>query len=61
MDVTAVCFLSAADSPVAAMIACPVISRRRSDNMDNNLFIMADLKTLSYKRNNAVGKRLRDF
>lgn len=60
-DVTVVCFLSVTDSPVAAMISCPMKNRRRSDNMDNNLFIMANFKILSYKSNNAVGKKLRNF
>ena len=59
-DVTAVCFLSVTDSLVAAMISCPMINRKRSDNMDNNFFIMAYLEILLYKNNNTVGKKLRD-
>ena len=59
--VAVVCFLSVTLSPVAAMISCPMTNRRRSDNMDNNLFIMAYLEILSYKSNNAVRKKLRDF
>ena len=57
---SSVCFLSVTDSLVAAMISCPMINRKRSDNMDNNFFIMAYLEILLYKNNNTVGKKLRD-
>lgn len=55
-SVTMVCL--SAESSVVAMIPCPTVNRRRMDNMDNNLFIMVHLETLSYKHNNASGKKL---
>ena len=54
------CFLCVTDSLVGALIYCPIINRKRSDKMVNNIFIKAYLEIMLYKNNNTVGKKLRD-